>query len=126
MRRRFTLGKIAVVICACVLAGAGRAASLKDEPALDVYYALRDDNGDGRADLLGKAVTLHGALTMRPFQTNGAWVTFFQDDSGGLRLVDRSARLTNRNSGRPNFDEGGEIKERENVGVDELIGEDAQ
>ena len=126
MRRRFTLGKIAVVICACVLAGAGRAASLKDEPALDVYYALRDDNGDGRADLLGKAVTLHGALTMRPFQTNGAWVTFFQDDSGGLRLVDRSARLANRNSGRPNFDEGDEIKVRGIVGVDELIVEDAQ
>ncbi|HWN94252.1 MAG TPA: ATP-binding protein [Methylomirabilota bacterium] len=102
------------------------AASLRDAPSTEIYYALRDANGDARPDAVGRSVALHGILTVRPFLTNGVWVTFFQDETGALRLTDRNARLANRNSGRPNFDEGDEIKVRGILGIDELSVQEVQ
>ena len=126
MRSWIAQARLLARILLSSLATLAPAASLKDAPALDVYYAQRDDNGDSRPDALGQIVTLHGTLTVRPFQTNGAWVTFFQDATGGLRLTDRNARLANRNSDRPNFDEGDEIKVRGPLEADGLNIQDVQ
>ncbi len=86
--------------------------SLKDAPTTEVFSILRDENGDRIPEAIGKTFTLRGVLTLRPMLTNGVWNAFFQDATGGLRLIDDDGRLANPKSSRPNFDEGDEIKVR--------------
>jgi signal transduction histidine kinase len=130
MRLRFHHGALAVATAVLLFAGGASAAALKNTPTTTVYYALRDDDGNSLPDALNQTVTLRGVLTLRPFRTNGVWFTYFQDDTGALRLVDRSGRrLGSVTSDTPNFNEGDEIFVRgmlKHSDVDELQVEEVQ
>jgi len=66
-------------------------APLRRATAISVYDALRDGNDDTRPDLLGKSIVLNGVLTLRPATTesNDVWISFLQDETGGLRIRGR-------------------------------------
>lgn len=70
---------------------AAPAVSLRSAPYASIYDAVSDDDGDGRPDLLGKAVTVRGVLTLPPARssTNETWVSYLQDETGGLRVRGR-------------------------------------
>jgi signal transduction histidine kinase/ActR/RegA family two-component response regulator len=70
---------------------AAPAVALRNAPSISIYDALRDDNQDGRPDLLGKAVTVHGVLTLPPRRshTNEPWSSYLQDETAALRVRGR-------------------------------------
>ena len=130
MRLRFQqVGWVAVAALLWFI-GVADGAALKNTPATAVYNALRDDDGNSLPDALDQSFTLRGVLTLRPFRTNNVWVTYFQDDTGALRLVDRSGRrLGSMTSDTPNFNEGDEIVVRgvlKHMDVDELQVDEVQ
>lgn len=110
MRLRFQQMVWAGIIAGLCFAGTAVGAALKNASTTAVYSALRDENSDSLPDALDQAFTFRGVLTLRPFRTNNVWVTYFQDDTGAIRLVDQSGRrLGSMTSDTPNFNEGDEI-----------------
>jgi signal transduction histidine kinase len=93
---------LSVLVCSFSAFGA---TSLKNTPPSAIYHVLRDENGDAKPDAIGQTFTLQGFLTIRPFLTNGVWVTYFQDETGALRLSDKDPRRF-----KFNFNEGDEVK----------------